>query len=89
MIRVAAFEYFLNGRDDTVAFCDTVTDTFIGIDGEFFWHSKNEMLETNRLASNPLDDVLIARLLGLAPMWFLFNHEEQISHLKERESEPR
>jgi len=75
MIRVVQFEYFSAGRNDHLAFLDTVNDKFVEIDDEQIWGSKDDLLTCVNLCAVSQDKDFIDRLLGLCPLWFLDNHE--------------
>ena len=77
MIRCVEFEYFSSGRPDHVAFFDTVTDRFVEFAGEQAWSSKKDFEAC--VVMHTIDPDFVKRLLALAPIWFLDNHEEQLN----------
>lgn len=74
MIRCVSFDYYICGRENHVAFLDTVTDRFIEISGEQAWDSAADLLEA--FDNEPDCRYTPDRLLDLAPGWFRDNHEE-------------
>ena len=75
MIRVVEFEYFSDGRVDSVAFVDTVNDTFVRIGDDQFWHTLDDLMESVSCCNEPPEKEFIGRLIGLSPAWFVDNHE--------------
>lgn len=77
MIIMVAFEYFHTGRDNAVAFLDTVTDTFISINDDFIWNTQLDLDESINAGPDTFDLEFIERLKCLCPIWFLDNHDKE------------
>ena len=68
MIICVPFEYFHTGRDNQVAFLNTVTDQFFMFNGTHCWSSWKDFVDDFEG-----DPDLLERMRGLCPMWFLEN----------------
>ena len=74
MIRAVQFQYFMNGRDDHMAFLSTVTDNFLTFNGSQCWDSWEDLDSDMHVDTLPLDQELSERLKGLCPVWFIDGH---------------